>query len=80
MPLPARQVEILCYLSDRKTTTTAGNVAREIKVSRRTALNDLRLLAGNRLVSVDRSTWPASWSLTDVGSALVAAANFGRDS
>ena len=78
MPLPDRQIKALRYLGDRKTATT-GNVARELEVSRRTALNDLRLLADSKLVFVDRNTWPASWALTDIGSALVAAANFQRE-
>ena len=70
MPLPSRQVEILRYLG-KNGTATAGNVARELGISRRPALAALKLLAGNRLVSVDHSTWPASWSLTEIGRAVL---------
>lgn len=78
MPLPPRQITVLRYLGDRKTATT-GNVARELEVSRRTALADLKLLADSKMASVDRGTWPASWALTDIGAALVAAAATGQE-
>ena len=78
MPLSKPEAKILHYLGKHK-TATAGNVSRDLKMNRSATRKALHGLADDRLVSVDRGTWPASWALTDVGSALVAAANFQRE-
>jgi predicted transcriptional regulator len=79
MPLPLRQVEVLRYLSERKSATTR-NVARDLLIGRTPAQNALRGLAGKGLVSKDHATFPASWSITDMGAAVLAAAPDERDS
>ena len=78
MSLPQNEAEILHYLNDHK-TATAGNVSRDLKMNGSAVRKALHGLADDRLVFVDRNTFPASWALTDVGSALVAAANFQRE-
>ena len=78
MPLSQNEAEILHYLGKHK-TATAGNVSRDLKMNRSATRKALHGLADDRLVFVDRNTFPASWALTDVGSALVAAANFQRE-
>ena len=78
MPLPPRQIDVLRYLGKHK-TATAGNVSRDLHLNRSATRKALLGLADDRLVFVDRNTFPASWALTDVGSALVAAANFQRE-
>jgi DNA-binding IclR family transcriptional regulator len=74
MPLPFRQIAVLRYLGDRKSATT-GQVARELRLNRTAARNALRPLADNRLVSADHGTFPMSWSITDMGAAILAAAS-----
>ena len=78
MPLSQNEAKILHYLNDHK-TATAGNVSRDLRLNRSAVRKALHGLADDRLVFVDRNTVPASWALTDVGAALVAAANFGRE-
>lgn len=73
MPLPPRQITVLRYLGERKSATT-GSVARELRMSRDNAKNALRGLESKGLASLDRATFPASWSITDIGAALLAAA------
>ena len=71
MPLPARQVEILRYLG-KYGTATAGNVARELGISRRPALAALKLLALQPpCVRGSHRTWPAvTWyPITEIGRA-----------
>lgn len=72
MPLPARQVRVLRYLG-KHGTATVWNITRDLNLNRTAVQNALRLLAGNDLVSVDRGTFPASWSVTDFGAAVLAA-------
>jgi DNA-binding MarR family transcriptional regulator len=73
MPLSLRQATVLRYLGDRK-SATARNVSRDLLTGRTAAQNALRDLAGKGLVSKDPATFPASWSVTDIGAALLAAA------
>ena len=79
MPLPPRQIAVLRYLGKAK-TATARNVSRDLKINRTAVRNALRGLADKRLVSVDHGTFPASWSVTEIGGAVLAAANFERES
>lgn len=72
MPLPPNEITVLRYLG--KQTATAGNVSRGLKMNRTAVRNALRGLADKKLASVDHGTFPASWSITDIGAAVVAAA------
>ena len=74
MPLPPNEAEILRYLGKQNKTATAGNVVRDLGINRSAVRKALHGLAENKLASVDRGTWPASWSITDIGAALLAAA------
>jgi DNA-binding MarR family transcriptional regulator len=74
MPLPPRQISVLRYLNDRKSSTT-GNTARDLKMARRTAQAALQGLADKGLASKDHATFPASWVITEIGAAVLAAAN-----
>ena len=78
MPLPPRQISVLRYLNDHK-AATVRNVSRDLGINRTAAQNALRLLADKGFASVDRGTFPATWSITDIGSAVVAAAATERD-
>lgn len=78
MPLPDNQIRVLRYLG-KHGTATARNVSRDLDLNRTATRNALWGLAGNGLALVDRRTFPALWSLTDMGSAVLAAANFGRE-
>jgi DNA-binding IclR family transcriptional regulator len=75
MPLPPRQIMVLRYLGDgnRKNATT-GNVAKDLRINRTATRNALRLLAGKGLIAVDRSTFPMSYAITEIGGAVLAAA------
>ena len=72
MPLSENEAAILHYLG--KQTATAGNIRRDLKLGRTPARNALDGLADKKLASVDRSTWPPSWSVTDFGASVLAAA------
>jgi DNA-binding MarR family transcriptional regulator len=74
MPLTVRQSLILRYLGTCKSATT-GNVAKSLLMNRDDAQNALRGLTSRGLASVDHGTFPASYSITDIGSAVLAAAN-----
>lgn len=78
MPLPPRQIAVLRYLGDRK-SATARNVTRDLRIPRTAVQNALRLLAGKGLASADHATFPASWSVTEFGSAVLAAAATERE-
>ena len=73
MPLSPNEAEILRYLGKNK-TATAGNVTRDLGINRSAVRKALHGLAENKLASVDRGTFPASWSITDIGAAVLAAA------
>jgi len=72
MPLPPNETAILRYLG--KQTATAGNVSRHLHLNRTAVRKALHGLADKKLASVDHGTWPPSWSITDIGAALLAAA------
>jgi DNA-binding IclR family transcriptional regulator len=74
MPLPPRQIAVLRYLHDHKTAATTRKVTRELRMSRDNARNALQGLAGKGLVTADHADFPVSWSITDTGSAVLAAA------
>lgn len=75
MPLSSDEAAILHYLGKHK--ATAGNIRRDLKMGRTPVRNALDGLADKKLASADRSTWPPSWSITDFGATVLAAA--GRD-
>ena len=79
MSLPPRQIFVLRYLNDRKSATT-GTVARELRMNRDGVKSALQSLESARLVSLDRATFPVTWSVTDIGAALLAAAATERES
>jgi DNA-binding IclR family transcriptional regulator len=74
MPLPPRQITVLRYLSDRPSATTR-KVSKDLLMNRDDAQNALQGLTSRHLVSADHGTLPVSWSITDMGAAVVAAAN-----
>jgi DNA-binding IclR family transcriptional regulator len=74
MPLSEHETSILRYLGKHK-TATAGNIRRDLKLGRTPARNALDGLADVGLVSADHGTWPVSYSITDMGGAVLAAAN-----
>lgn len=78
MPLPARQVAILRYLDDQK-TATMRNLTRDLGMRRADVREALRGLADLGLAATDHGTLPVSYVITDMGSAVVAAANFQRE-
>lgn len=69
MPLFSNETAILRHLGKHK--ATAGNIRRDLKMGRTPVRNALDGLADKKLASVDRSTWPPSWSLTDIGAAVL---------
>jgi DNA-binding IclR family transcriptional regulator len=73
MPLPENEISVLRYLGKHK-TATARNVSRHLGMNRSATRKALHGLADNKLASVDLGTFPASWSITDIGAALLAAA------
>jgi len=77
MPLSSHETAILRYLGKHK-TATAANIRRDLKLGRTPVRNALRGLAGVGLVRADHGTWPVSYSVTDMGGAVLAAAE--RDS
>ena len=78
MPLPGRQVTILRYLNDHK-TATMRNLTRDLGMRRADVHEALRGLADLGLASADHGTLPVSYAITDMGSAVVAAADFKRE-
>ncbi len=78
MPLSQNEAEILHYLGRHK-TATAGNVSRDLRLNRSAVRKALHGLADNKLASVDRATFPASWSISDIGAAILAAAATGQE-
>jgi DNA-binding IclR family transcriptional regulator len=72
MPLSKHEADVLRYLEHR--TATAANIRRDLKLGRAPVRNALHELADKKYVSVDHSTLPASWSITDLGAAVLAAA------
>ena len=73
MPLSSNETAILRYLEHR--TATAANIRRDLKLGRTPARNALQGLADRKLISADHGTWPVSYSITDMGAAILAAAN-----
>ncbi len=76
MPLPTRQIQVLRYLGDRK-SATVGNISRDLLMSRDAVKSALRSLASRGLATADYGTLPASWSVTDIGAAVLAAGTGG---
>jgi DNA-binding IclR family transcriptional regulator len=74
MPLSSHESAILRYLGDRKSAATTRNITRDLRMTRRDARNALQELAGKGLVSKDSATFPPSWVITEIGSAVLAAA------
>jgi predicted ArsR family transcriptional regulator len=73
MPLSSNESSILLYLAKHR-TATAGNITRDLHLNRTAVRRALRGLADKKMASVDHATFPASWSITDMGAAVVAAA------
>lgn len=73
MPLPSRQIDVLRYLGEHK-TATAGNIRRDLGLSRHYARNALQGLADKGFVSKGSVTIPPSWVITEIGAAVLAAA------
>lgn len=78
MPLSQNEAEILHYLGKHK-TATAGQVSRDLGLNRSAVRKALHGLAENKLATVDHGTFPASWSITDIGAAVLAAAATGQE-